>query len=69
MNCKLIASLVAPFVVVAEWEADREPMEGDVTIRFNVGRSIGIPITELSGRPGQPGWEKFVALARSWGYD
>jgi hypothetical protein len=30
---------------------------------------FGAPLSELSGRPGEPGWEKFKAIARSWGYD
>lgn len=32
-------------------------------------RQIGTPISELSGRPGHEGYEKFCAIARSWGYD
>lgn len=32
-------------------------------------RKIGTPISELSGQPGQPGYEKFKAIAASWGYD
>lgn len=30
---------------------------------------LGTPLSELSGRPGHPGYERFVAIARSWGYD
>lgn len=30
---------------------------------------IGTPLSELSGRPGHPGFGKFSAIARSWGYD
>lgn len=29
----------------------------------------GTPISELSGRPGHPGFERFCEIARSWGYD
>lgn len=29
---------------------------------------IGTPISQLSGRPGFPGYERFVEIARSWGY-
>lgn len=32
-------------------------------------RSIGTPISRLSGRPGEPGYAAFVEIARSWGYD
>ena len=30
---------------------------------------LGTPLSELSGRPGHPGYEKFCSIARSWGYD
>lgn len=29
----------------------------------------GTPISQLSGRPGQPGFDEFCRIARSWGYD
>lgn len=32
-------------------------------------RKLGTPISQLSGRIGEPGYEKFVAIAKSWGYD
>lgn len=32
-------------------------------------RQLGTPLSELSGRPGQPGYERFVQIARSWGHD
>jgi len=32
-------------------------------------KSIGTPISELSGRPGHPGFEKFCRIAESWGYE
>lgn len=32
-------------------------------------RRPGTPVSELSGRPGRPGFEKFCEIARSWGYD
>ena len=31
-------------------------------------RPTGTPISELSGRPGEPGYERFKEIARSWGY-
>lgn len=31
--------------------------------------SLGTPISELSGRPGEPGYERFRDIAASWGYD
>lgn len=34
-----------------------------------VPRDLGTPISELSGRPGHPGWDRFKAIAASWGYD
>lgn len=30
---------------------------------------LGTPISQLSGRPGEPGFEEFCRIARSWGYD
>lgn len=30
---------------------------------------IGTPISELSGRPGHPGFAEFCRIAKSWGYD
>ena len=32
-------------------------------------RQLGTPLSELSGRPGHKGYEKFCEIARSWGYD
>ncbi len=32
-------------------------------------RKLGTPISELSGRPGHAGHERFVAIAKSWGYE
>lgn len=32
-------------------------------------QKIGTPISQLSGRPGEPGYEEFVRIAKSWGYD
>lgn len=30
---------------------------------------LGTPLSELSGQPGHPGYERFCQIARSWGYD
>lgn len=32
-------------------------------------RKLGTPIDQLSGRPGQRGYDEFCRIARSWGYD
>jgi hypothetical protein len=32
-------------------------------------RQLGTPISELSGQSGKPGYDRFVAIARSWGYE
>lgn len=32
-------------------------------------RQIGTPLSELSGRPGTPGYARFADIARSWGYN
>lgn len=65
-------------LAVAGHEHPREPMEGDVLIGPAPAGERGIPISELSGRPGpsnDPGHpdhqrhENFKRIARSWGYD
>jgi hypothetical protein len=36
---------------------------------FPHGRpKIGTPLSQLSGRPGEPGWEEFCRIAASWGH-
>lgn len=32
-------------------------------------RQIGTPLSQLSGRPGEPGYAEFCRIARSWGHD
>lgn len=32
-------------------------------------QKLGTPISQLSGRPGDPGYAEFVRIAKSWGYD
>lgn len=32
-------------------------------------RQIGTPISKISGRPGHKGYDEFVRIARSWGYE
>lgn len=32
-------------------------------------KGIGTPLSQLSGRPGESGYEEFCRIARSWGYD
>jgi hypothetical protein len=32
-------------------------------------RPLGTPLSELSGRPGHPGYDRFCEIARSWGYE
>jgi|GEM_PF-4030236 len=51
-------------------DAEYEPLPDDVPIVFNVpGKKLGTPLSELSTQPGTPGFERFKAFARSWGYD
>ena len=35
----------------------------------NGPRPIGTPLSELSGRPGHPGYDEFCRIARSWGHE
>jgi hypothetical protein len=32
-------------------------------------RRLGTPISQLSGRPGRPGYDDFHHIAESWGYE
>lgn len=32
-------------------------------------RQLGTPLSQLSGRPGEPGFAEFSRIARSWGFD
>lgn len=32
-------------------------------------RQFGTPLSQLSGRPGHPGFDRFSGIANSWGYD
>lgn len=32
-------------------------------------KPLGAPLSEISGRPGHPGYEEFCRIAQSWGYD
>jgi len=32
-------------------------------------RQLGTPLSQLSGRPGHPGYEEFKRIAASYGYD
>ena len=67
---------------IGEHEYPREPMEGDVPImtakEFRGDQPLGIPLSELSGRPGPKDdighpdhvrYENWKRLCRSWGYD
>jgi len=32
-------------------------------------KTAGTPLSQLSGRPGHPGYDRFVSIAESWGYE
>jgi hypothetical protein len=34
----------------------------------DIGHRLGTPISQLSGRPGHRGFDRFCAIATSWGY-
>lgn len=46
----------------------RETLEGALRAARK-SRPIGTPLSQLSGRPGHPGLDRFSAIASSWGYD
>lgn len=50
-------------------EREYEPSEDDVSFSFTWETPIGTPLSQLSGRPGHPGYDKFCRIAASWGYD
>jgi len=54
-------------------EEEYQPRGDDVPImtakEFRGDRPLGTPISELSGRPGQPGYAEFCRIAKTWGYD
>ena len=54
-------------------DGEHESSEGDAPISFveprEPGEKLGTPLSELSGQPGSPGYEKFKRIAKSWGYD
>lgn len=67
---------------IAEWEAPREPMEGDVPImtarEFRGDRPLGTPLSEISTQPGDhrdlgdprhAGYAEWKRICRSYGRD
>jgi hypothetical protein len=54
-------------------EEEYEPLEGDVPLmsakEVRGDRPLGTPLSELSGRPGEPGYDEFKRIAKSWGHD
>src|SRR3990167_9513154 len=32
-------------------------------------RQLGTPLSQLSGRPGEPGYKRFCEIAASWGHE
>lgn len=57
---------------IAVGEDDYQPMDDDVVIGpapRDPDKPLGTPISELSGRPGQPGYAEFCRIAKSWGHD
>ncbi|MDJ1632709.1 hypothetical protein [Rhizobium rhizogenes] len=56
-----------------EWIDDHCRCDDDVCISFSgsreTGETIGKPVSQLSGRPGHDGYNEFVRIAKSWGYD
>lgn len=52
-------------------DVEHESHEDDVYVgpTREPGEPLGTPISELSGRPGRPGFETFKRVAKSWGYD
>lgn len=52
------------------WFAGESSADRATCLKCNPNpRQLGTPISQLSGRPGHPGFEEFCDIARSWGYD
>lgn len=52
------------------WIAESASRRADCQICNPGGpQQLGTPLSQLSGRPGQPGYEAFKRIAASWGYD
>lgn len=45
---------------------DREPCPGCLP---GPKPQLGTPISQLSGRPGEPGYGEFKRIGRTWGYE
>lgn len=56
-------------IAINEDETDTEIIDTDVSIMPPSTSIPGTPISQLSGRPGHPGYEEFKRIAQSWGYD
>jgi len=56
---------------IAEWEIPREPLVDDVPVfpAREPGEQIGTPISQLSTRPGEPGYDEWCRISRSCGHD
>ena len=54
------------------FESERLASRADCPIcnpGFIPWEQMGTPISQLSGRPGHPGYAEFCRITRSWGYD
>lgn len=57
---------------LAVGDAGYEPREGDVPIGptpRDPDKPLGTPLSELSGRPGHPGYAEFCRIAKTYGHD
>jgi hypothetical protein len=79
-NCTCIVGSIERIVPLGssfkyEFRAEIGRMGGgakprDVSIHeVDIGlNNLGTPISQLSGRPGEPGFERFRQIGESWGY-
>lgn len=55
---------------IAEHEVGYDYHESDVGVPpAPRPAKLGTPLSELSTRPGEKGYDEFVRIAKSWGYD
>lgn len=53
------------YYFASEWQAERADCPG---CNPAGPRKLGTPLSEISGRPGHPGYAEFCRIAESWGY-
>lgn len=51
------------------FQYEYSPSDDDVVVSGTSSITLGVPLNQLSGQPGKPGYDEFKRIAKSWGYD